>query len=309
MSGFLNKALKPIDNRRVSEGFTLTELCVVVAIIALLSGLLFVGLQAVRESSRSAACQNNLRQTGIAMLNYESSQGFFPRGVYPDFSGFVAMLPYIDESARFEQITNQASRAGRPVDGSVFRRPDFLNCPSDQQDEHPTRTSYLGNYGTAWLLDGFGKGVFGGGAVPIRFADIKDGSSHTIAISEFSFGTKSDRIRLIDYDGFAPSLTVPLFDRLVNSAIALTTHPTHGEGWYKNGLRFAYYTHYFTPGNKSGKCNPGNLSSTAYTPSSNHYQKVNSLRADGAVHAVGYAIDRNIWVQLGHREDGGKSWF
>src|SRR3712207_5058196 len=62
------------------RGFTLIELLVVIAIIAVLIALLLPAVQAARAAARRAACVNNLKQLGIAMHNYHSSNGTFPIG-------------------------------------------------------------------------------------------------------------------------------------------------------------------------------------------------------------------------------------
>jgi len=107
------------------DGFTLVELLVVVAIIGVLVALLLPAVQAARESARRAACTNNLRQIGLAALNYESSAGSLPPGylagtnfVRPwqdtDASGphqmtgvFTFLLPRLEAQAVYDRFTRK----------------------------------------------------------------------------------------------------------------------------------------------------------------------------------------------------------
>jgi prepilin-type N-terminal cleavage/methylation domain-containing protein/prepilin-type processing-associated H-X9-DG protein len=89
------------------RGFTMVELLVVIAILGMLCALLLPAVQAARASSARTQCQNNLRQIGIAILDYENTfKGLPPRcQVVVPYRGWGAtILPYLEQTAVASQF-------------------------------------------------------------------------------------------------------------------------------------------------------------------------------------------------------------
>jgi prepilin-type N-terminal cleavage/methylation domain-containing protein len=101
----MNMEISLNDNDRGARGrqrsaFTLVELLVVIAIIGILIALLLPAIQAAREAARRSQCSNNMKQMGLAALNFESSRKGLPPFRIGDHeqTWMVLILPYMEET-------------------------------------------------------------------------------------------------------------------------------------------------------------------------------------------------------------------
>ena len=140
--------------RSARRGFTLVELLVVIAIIAILIGLLLPAVQKVREAAARTQCTNNLKQIGVAAMNYHSSHRKMPMGLmgpppstprglysssYSYLSVFAQILPQLEQQNVYNEFQgvnwSRANgtawwRTGPNYRASNYRIKTFL-CPSD----------------------------------------------------------------------------------------------------------------------------------------------------------------------------------
>lgn len=152
----------PSRRHVIRHAFTLVELLVVIAIIGILIGFLLPAIQQVRESARRSSCQNNLKQIGLAALNFESAHEHFPPGfdsyptsdgaagpgVYidpvtwnaaPGWSWSAYLLPYLDHPVLAEQINYELPlwHAGnRNLAGQSL---PIMICPSSSGESGPVQ--------------------------------------------------------------------------------------------------------------------------------------------------------------------------
>ena len=150
---------------QIRRGFTLIELLVVIAIIAVLIALLLPAVQAAREAARRSQCINNLKQIGLGMHNYQSSNGSFPQGmsssaVNPGYAGGYAgwtewsaqaeLLGYMEQTPIYNSI-NFSFCGGQGYGftcnstGAFATIASFL-CPSDGNAKGATFIASYGNY-------------------------------------------------------------------------------------------------------------------------------------------------------------------
>lgn len=316
------------------RAFTLVELLVVIAIIGILIALLLPAVQAAREAARRAQCTNNLKQLGLALHNYHDTYKKFPslgqgteeggtvyaESNYGHLSGVAVLLPFMEQGPVYDQLTSpQASPGPWPAWGPVpwyggtfaaFNADigSFI-CPSDNA---PFKTGPYANQGNTNYCFSVGddidigsrgrtdpRGIFGAESF-MSIADIRDGTSNTIAMSEMVVSRGSGNNIHGNYvwqtgndlrDNPAGNCLVYKEGNLISSA-APGTHDIRGVAWAWGCMVASGFNTVLPPnsiGCKNGQNEWGN--DALFPPDSYHPGGVNGLLADGSVTFISNTID------------------
>jgi len=299
------------------RGFTLVELLVVIAIIGVLVALLLPAVQAARESARRAQCSNNLKQIGLAMTQYaDTYKGAFPVGEYACCWGtwLVGLLPYIEQKSLFDQYKfcgamgdpdttrRYSGSQNLPVTRTQIQA---YTCPSDSTTASPgiisgiTFHNYVANHGSTTLarLATFGTLLNGqpnkfkgapfilvssttSNPQVVRYADVFDGLSNTMAFSETVQGHASDLRGFAWWNGgahfeanLAPNSSQP--DILEAITYCVKTDP------------------YNPPCDGPTTANPENIAARSRHPSG-----IMAALCDGSVRFVPNSINLDVWRAL-----------
>lgn len=331
-------------SRIVPKGFTLVELLVVIAIIGILIALLLPAVQAAREAARRSQCSNQLKQFGLAHHNYHDVHKAFVyrkggTGGTPVTdngyrrSGFISLLPFYEQAAMWDQI--KAGDASTVPEGPRGwsgwtpwnDSPDILLCPSDSG--YPSRTgahlSYvlcIGDQISNLGDDQTPRGIFGlggnwnqtnqtGTGACVRIADVKDGTSNTVMMSERL--CQADMPYRAQNPQAAAYQSVPVNKGVATRVGGIVNNPYlcysvvdgryfaagtpvqnySGTNWHDGQPMHVGFTTVLPP--NAPACADGGSWADSYTaclpPSSDHPGGVNVLMADGSVDFVSETID------------------
>jgi prepilin-type N-terminal cleavage/methylation domain-containing protein len=266
------------------RGFTLVELLVVIAIIGVLVALLLPAVQSAREAARRTSCNNKLKQSALALHNYESTYRAFPSrqggsGALNDvntrpthclvLAGWVALLPYTEQQALYDQVY---SIQIQPFADNVWTlaQPAHLQCPSDNGKADPNPGRVVRGYSSYGFCNGDDytgsqagpdertnatlasqmlpiktRGIFGRHSYT-RLAEITDGTSNTIALGERSRPNKVFDRGAVAVDASAsPANYVPLSCRALLSGQSYIPSATMFTSDNAPGYRWAAGNAYF----------------------------------------------------------------
>lgn len=304
-------------------GFTMLELLVVIAVIGILIGMLLPVTRSVREAARRTQCMNNLRQIGLATLNYESSYMEFPSAIgieslagvgnSDQYSGFVALLPFIEQGDHYERITKGQTIEGvddpacPPLYGSgtaVWEIPmPVFACPSVAVAEGGVAPIDFGfcigdrarNIASPKSLRGFFVT-----SEPITFDDITDGSSNTILAGEI--GSRKEDGQENDYAVNQPASILDdpsscfgltkgkLTDWQFVKGVQLSPIGRGGH-WADGRAGVALFSTILPPNSSSAAVNGSAGVDGIYSASGPHLGTINVVLGDGSTHSMNKEID------------------
>jgi type II secretory pathway pseudopilin PulG len=285
-------------SRRIA--FNLIELLLVLAILAILVGLLLPAVQKARESAAQTQCKNNLYQLGVGWQGYYDSHHVFPNGgkngydqpwseefaALPpriqhryrkapydrsEWSWTYQILPFIDQDALYRTTSDAAVRR-TPV--SIYY------CPSRRGVmvyDGLAKVDYAACAGSDPRTGCNGVCVRAGQS-PVRIADIKDGTSNTLMLAE----------------------------KQLNKALLGRTHDDneacYSPGWESEIFRIAVRSQGAWQGPRPDRDDPNDYHSSYYFGSA-HEMGIYTVFCDGSVRLIGYQVSGTLFMYACVRDD------
>jgi type II secretory pathway pseudopilin PulG len=291
---------------------------VVITIIGILVGLLLPAVQAAREAARRMQCTNNLKQWGLAMANYESTNGVFPFGILQGSAGIslgvdgdgdtgdgsfrrqtyvVSLWPYLEQMNLYSEWNFRYSfftrNHSKNTELAQVKVPVYF-CPSDRQGTYKdqwtncTRGNYVLNWGYCDFLQkepvGFQIGPFSK-SKQFLASDIKDGLSNTMFMGEIIQAANDTEIDFrghffCDDVGSAQFMTFYTPNSGIDTTVCLGANP-----------------------NDPAPCKWG--SGPVYVSArSRHPGGVVAVFGDGSVHFASDSVAIDVWRALSSKDAG-----
>lgn len=313
------------------SAFTLIELLVVIAIIAILIGLLLPAVQKVREAAARAQCQNNLKQIGLAAMNYESAYNYLPpsdsqSGAYGTWQ--VIILPQMEQENLFRLYLNYNQTAGTgvtysntlnlPVTTNVMK---IFTCPSDSlAGQNPFGTAKISKHNYVVNFGNTVRRQFNG-TYPVGCAGgTTVGNAGCVSFGEAPFKLNSPNGTTV----VQPRVTlVSISDGTSNTLLASellqggsTTDP-RGMTWWGPGSAFHTYN---VPNSSAADrlqtgvgcasilplrpCIIDSTGDNQLAARSGHTSGVNAVNCDGSVRFFTNNISVQAWRSLGTSQGG-----
>jgi prepilin-type N-terminal cleavage/methylation domain-containing protein len=305
------------------NGFTLIELLVVIAIIAILMALLVPAVQRVRAAAANTQCQNNLKQIGLALCNYETEHRHFSPGCINDAGTTPAQMatnarmvskygiglatshgwaifafPYMDQATVYSQYTFKVSWSAANNQKARTTIVPTLVCPATPGGARVFTSGSnqlaASDYGPDYSYDQSGLGPSGLNIVDA--VDNNDGilGPNTCWTSRNVSDGRSNTILMSEDAGRPDSWHA---GKQVAGAPLVS-----GAGWADDAN--AYITHGFQP---DGGSNPGPCHTNCTNNNeiySFHLGGANHAFADGSVHFIGESMSIRLFCRLLTRAGG-----